>query len=442
MDVDEPKKSEAHIKIERETEEAEQERTQRLVWSLRQFEEDNRPAWFGVDRRKSAQINGRNPFKCATDVDVNYDTDDSGVEWYDEPDDAEDLLCSDGSEEDELFGTGSGNGNGHNGTKATMAANSSGRLDGFEDDGFLISNDDKEFGDRELLETCEARKRFNEIHGEFPYSYKHTGRHRGDCIDAPIVVVIPSVRDMKPESDPKAAKYLSEMKLRVTYVSWDDDVPHSKQDNIIVANEEEGKEDEKEQEQQKDKKKQTKKKSTGGNPSKHSKKENKKNEKNTENTEITGKEKDVKDTDSEDESIDNNESNKENKDAIGFKLQPSITTFFSRTPVRTNNKSHCQMSTQLMTAATQSKKEKVALTLTPTPTPAPQHGVDSSVRPVFGIKRKKPDDDIDSDRNGDKVSVKVTQNKKRRIQPTLVCVPDEGIQPAQRIVIDLSMEEG
>jgi len=205
-----------------------------VVMSLRQFIEDNRSPWFGcqVNKLQTKQMkNGKKPLKKLTDVNINYDGDDSGVEWYsddnmkiEEEKNAEDidLLDENGQEMD---------------------------IDNVEveddktemQDGWVVSPDDPEFGDREFQEHM-RRSQVGDVKNTNEYPFK-TDRQRGDEIDEPIVVVfIPLLYDITNDmrnNDARMEKYNDLLKTKAYFHFEKDVVPHNpEEDNIITVMEE------------------------------------------------------------------------------------------------------------------------------------------------------------------------------------------------------------
>ncbi|ETO17165.1 hypothetical protein RFI_20165 [Reticulomyxa filosa] len=136
---------------------------------------------------------GRTPLKQLTDVYINYDGDDSGVEWYsdeekekEEEKNAEDIdQWSDGSDCDNARGTK---------LRAGMLTD----VDDAEEvdmedleadikDGWLVSPDDPEFGDREFQENMK-RAMAGDVANSCEYPFYTINRQRGDYYDDPIII--------------------------------------------------------------------------------------------------------------------------------------------------------------------------------------------------------------------------------------------------------------
>ena len=111
-------------------------RSMTLQWKCRYFSEDNRPSFFGVNPWDRSGVNSKEvdiqklcrttrwtkSRMSMTAKAVKYESDDSGVEWYDDIDDLEKLEDLDEDEED---------------MDSALI-----RADGFEDDAFIINSDD------------------------------------------------------------------------------------------------------------------------------------------------------------------------------------------------------------------------------------------------------------------------------------------------------------
>jgi len=148
------------------------------VWCYRHFHTDYRPPWSGIEKRSSKKVFGRRPFaKDDDEKEVDYDGEDSGVEWYGDvdgtggPEESRETtlaMDTDGegedireSEEEEFSDDDP-----HDGLRA----------DGYEDDGFL---DDA--GDVFFPKTRKKEDRF-------PI---RPNRTRGDKDPSPITLLLP-----------------------------------------------------------------------------------------------------------------------------------------------------------------------------------------------------------------------------------------------------------
>jgi len=158
----------------------------KLQYKFRSFFEDHRPSFFGVNKLKNAtniRKLCRKPFsKLVTHID--YECDDSGAEWYGDIDDLDNMLDDDEDASDDDL------------------RSDNLRSDGFENDKFIINSDDDDedaLGDREAMKNMEKQKKLAaKCRGEYPIQH---GRERGDAEDKTIRVVLPSIVQMKNESN-------------------------------------------------------------------------------------------------------------------------------------------------------------------------------------------------------------------------------------------------
>eukprot|EP00483_Globobulimina_turgida_P002322 UN02324 len=109
----------------------------KLQWKYRDFSEDNRPCFFGVNKKNLAQNNRvnvarlcRSPFARIVRPNEQYSEDDSGVEWYEDIDDLD--QCSDYDEDEEALMLEIEN----------YEKNGLIREDGFENDKFILNESD------------------------------------------------------------------------------------------------------------------------------------------------------------------------------------------------------------------------------------------------------------------------------------------------------------
>jgi len=185
MQIDHDQENDKEEKIEHDN-----HKKIKLQWKYRFFSEDNRPAFFGVNKYermhalKCRNINikklCRSPFASMVN-EVNYDGDDSGIEWYEDIDDLENCEDLDDESEEEIDGTCL-------------------RSDGFENDAFLINSDDDD-QDKDIMGDIEKYKQLkNRTKNEYPIKFiQH--RRRGDTFDKPIVIQLPSIKNRTTKND-------------------------------------------------------------------------------------------------------------------------------------------------------------------------------------------------------------------------------------------------
>jgi len=102
----------------------------RLKWSYRHFFADHRPPWSGIETRTSVHVLGRRPFAEDKSELLNYNSSDSGIEWYG------DIWT--GLHKDEWEGESLGEGMELDSEEESQECL---RADGYEDDDFLTEDE-------------------------------------------------------------------------------------------------------------------------------------------------------------------------------------------------------------------------------------------------------------------------------------------------------------
>ena len=323
----------------------------KLQWKFRQFAEDYRPNFFGVNKyeRMHATVQGvdirklcRKPFDKRL-KNINYDGDDSGVEWYDDIDDLEHM---DDDDEDDEEGINL-------------------REDGFENDKFLIDDDDEEaIGDREAMKNLKKHQKLqDELKGEYPIQHN---RERGDEFDEPFVVRLPSMKRMKAENGVLYALTLKKSSVFVqelSHISHDDEKENDLK--YLIANE--TKNDAKNEREKEEKKQRKKDKKAEKKRKRKLEKKEKKEREAMDKSKSDKMECDADDDEDEDEDDDIKMTNDENdKKKIKTPIKNRLTSYFKVATKRKmdgdHNKNVSDMKVEEDDKSNHNKKEEEVIT--------------------------------------------------------------------------------
>eukprot|EP00484_Ammonia_sp_Unknown_P006891 CAMPEP_0197074550 /NCGR_PEP_ID=MMETSP1384-20130603/211158_1 /TAXON_ID=29189 /ORGANISM="Ammonia sp." /LENGTH=1272 /DNA_ID=CAMNT_0042513391 /DNA_START=43 /DNA_END=3862 /DNA_ORIENTATION=- len=190
-----------------------------------------RPQFFGVNKHQTSELEidikklCRSPLmrlSVNTNV-VNYDSEDSGIEWYGDIDDleGEDIDDDDEDEEAEMEEIE------HQQQRGLL------RGDGYENDKWLINSDDEDdeeaLNDRDLMQNRERYRRLHdELKDEYPIRFADQ-RQRGDAEDVPIVVRLPTIRDMQQQN---GVLYALAVKKTMLFMEAEDDLVPVEHDEV------------------------------------------------------------------------------------------------------------------------------------------------------------------------------------------------------------------